>query len=313
MLNKEGISSDLVQVIDSNRIDKEIHQKKPSVVFIEAYWCPVLKLKELQKLHPTVKFIIRNHSKTAFLAQEGIGFDWTFEYIKNGFEVACNNVDTTIDLRLMAISCNLDPVLISYLPNYYFINEENRKNFKNPKNFPKRTLSVGLFGAIRPLKNQVNQALAAIEVAEKFKLNLNLHINTSRVEGNGEPILKSLRSIFKNLNNHRLLEHSWYQHEEFLQLISQMDIVSQVSHSESFNIVSANAIDKNVPAIVSPEIDWINAFRKANPDNVQDIRLSYESVLLMDQYTYTKRILSQRDSLNKYNQNSREIWLNKLK
>ena len=59
MLNKNGIESHLVEVIDNNCIDREVTQYKPTHVIIEALWVVPSKFEVLTKLHPNVEWIIR--------------------------------------------------------------------------------------------------------------------------------------------------------------------------------------------------------------------------------------------------------------
>ena len=51
-LAKYGIEAKVVTVVDNNSIDREIHQYKPTHVFIEALWVVPSKFKELIPLHP---------------------------------------------------------------------------------------------------------------------------------------------------------------------------------------------------------------------------------------------------------------------
>ena len=62
----------------------------------------------------------------------------------------------------------------------------------------KSTIDIGAYGAIRPLKNQLLQALAAIKFAESIGKTLRFHINITRIENNGDPVLKNLRNLFSN-------------------------------------------------------------------------------------------------------------------
>ncbi|MCX8008208.1 MAG: glycosyltransferase family 1 protein, partial [Patescibacteria group bacterium] len=83
MLNQIVHESKLVEVVDNNFIDREVHLYKPSVVVIEALWVVPEKFTILQKLHPNVKWIIRIHSNLPFLANEGIAIEWLKEYVKH--------------------------------------------------------------------------------------------------------------------------------------------------------------------------------------------------------------------------------------
>ena len=99
----------------------------------------------------------------------------------------------------------------------------------------KNVLNIGCFGAIRPLKNQLYQAVAAIEFANSINKKLHFHVNIARVENNGDPVLKNLRNLFINNPKHKLVEHSWLTHEDFINLVRKMDIGLQVSFTETFS------------------------------------------------------------------------------
>ena len=126
MLNEHHVDSKLVDVIDGNAIDKEIHLFKPNIVIIEAFWVTGAKFQELMKLHPKIKFIVRNHSKSLFLAQEGIAFEWSVDYFKLGIQIACNSREMVSAYKIILNSLHLNHNLAFYLPNYYF-NELEQK------------------------------------------------------------------------------------------------------------------------------------------------------------------------------------------
>ena len=83
MMTDMGFDTNMEIAIDANCIDKLVHTDRPTHVIIEALWVPPYKFEELIKLHPTVKWIIRLHSETPFLAGEGIAFDWVGDYVTN--------------------------------------------------------------------------------------------------------------------------------------------------------------------------------------------------------------------------------------
>src|SRR5579859_1805562 len=82
MLNSQPqyYQAEIVSVVDNNGIDKVVTEFKPDIVIVEAFWVVPEKFAVLHQLHPNVKWVIRNHSKSAFLANEGIGFDWAIRY-----------------------------------------------------------------------------------------------------------------------------------------------------------------------------------------------------------------------------------------
>ena len=169
-------------------------------------------------------------------------------------------------------------------------------------------VSVACFGAIRPMKNTLLQAMASIVFAEKIGKILHFHINT-RCEQNGEPIYRNLMFLFKH-TKHQLIEHSWMPHEDFLDVIKEMDLGLQVSFSETFNIVAADMVVSNIPLIGSKEITWLsNLFQVDNPCDIDDI---VDHLLLA---YYGKESGLQRLNtmgLDQYNFKATESWIELL-
>lgn len=260
MLNKNYIEAKLVEVVDNNDIDKVVSEYKPDVVIIEALWVVPEKFDILKKLHPHVHFIVRIHSEIPFLANEGIAIKWMKDYIKKGVYLAFNSFRTKRDIE------HLLDTKVFYMPNYYPIKE----SLKVPIDKHKDILDIACFGAIRPLKNQLIQAGAAIKCANELHKTLRFHINTERIEQTGNTVLENIRDLFKD-SNHKLIEHRWLNHKDFIHLIKQMDIGMQVSFSETYNIVAADFVNNNIPIVTSDEIEFIARPYLANCTNMNDI------------------------------------------
>lgn len=316
MLNQNSAVSEIVEVVDANSIDREVNRFKPNIAIIEAYWVTPAKFVELKKLHPKVKFIVRNHSKPEFLAQEGMAFEWSLEYLAMGISIACNSPEMVYALKSLCSWDGTSKDRIFYLPNYY-IDEQNSAVNKclpraNPTSEEREVLNIGCFGAIRPLKNNINQAIAAIKVADAYKMKLKFHVNSSRVEGGAENIVKNLHAIFHAQGGeHELVEHAWLDHGDFLGLVKKMDIVSQVSFSETFNIVCADAIVSKVPVVVSPQVCWVddNVVRQPDPTDVMEIYLAFHQILRLTDTEAKDLLVQQHNGLDEYNASSRVVWL----
>jgi len=299
MLNKNGIESNLVEVQDNNGIDKEVSKYRPTHVIIEALWVVPSKFEVLTKLHPNVQWIIRLHSDISFLANEGIAIEWIYEYLKyDNVKISANDWETNFNFELLT-----DKQFV-YLPNYYPV---GFFNINKPKPITKKVLNVGCFGAIRPLKNQLIQAVAAIDYADTYGKKLNFHINTQRIEGKGEPVLKNLRELFKNNPRHELVEHGWLSHNEFIDLVQRMDIGLQVSFSETFNIVSSDFVNNNIPVVTSDEVEWVNPIYFANPSKVASIVSRMRMAILLSRF---KLNFLNKLSLWFYSLKSEKIWTN---
>lgn len=277
MLKEQGYDTKLVHVIDNNAIHKEIVKFGATHVVIEAFWVVPSKFDELFRVCPNVKFIIRNHSESPFLANEGMAFEWTMKYVdKPNVIMSCNAPRMVEETRFLVQtkyphwSRKEVEHKVPHLPNYYPVS----KDHKNPGFWIRgdNTVHIGCFGAIRPLKAHITQAIGALKFAEDKGMKLKFHINGGRIEMNGAPILKNLRAIFDEYaGKHELVEHAWMAHDQFKALVGRMDLVTQVSFSETFNIVAADAITQGVPTITSKEISWSSCLFRADPTESNDI------------------------------------------
>jgi hypothetical protein len=306
MLLGEDIECKLVHVADNNSIDREVTKFRPTHVIIEAYWVVPEKFEVLRPLHPKVQWVIRNHSEVPFMAMEGMTMDWTFRYLlQKNVMVSCNSQLANESIRIMAETAYPKYIRRSQTPlltNYYPESSTPAHGGSGPH------LNVGCFGAVRPLKNQLLQAVAAIRCAENMGLPLRFHVNTSRIEGNAHPVVNNLRGLFGHMSRHQLVEHGWEDLEDFLTLSANMDVVTQVSFSESFNFVSANAVSVGTPIVVSSEIPWaVSGIADMNDD--EHMAHKMEDAIRNPWMNVSR---NQR-SLRKYSRDSRKLWLQFLK
>lgn len=267
-----GFASSLVEVNDNNDIDREVTAFRPTHCIIEALWVVPEKFPVLKPLHPDVVWCVRNHSEVPFMAADGVAMGWAVDYIRQGVLFSSNSPRATSEMRLVGeVGTTLELRELRrrtpYLPNIYTW----------PKVLPERpskspgVLRVGCFGALRPLKNHLMQALAAIACAEDRGEQLEFHINSSRVESGGDPVLKNVRDLFKRLHNHKLVEHDWEEHDAFLGTVASVDISLQVSFSETFNIVSADAVAVGTPVVATSEVAWLDQTYWADPTDLDSI------------------------------------------
>ena len=262
MLKSElNIDSELIIVLDNNEIDKWVTKFRPDVVIIEAIWVTPSKFPVLIALHPRVIWVVRNHSALPFLAHQGNSVKWLLQYALIGNVLNGHN-----DQQTRLAFDDLTGVSGVYLPNYY-----PTKNALAKRRYKDRpTINIGCFGAIRQLKNQLIQGVAAIRYANHHGKNLIFHINTTRVEG-GTSVINNLRETFDNFPQHELREHPWLDRVDFLPLMRNMDLHMQVSMSETFNMVTADAVVSGVPVVVSKSIPWVRPEFRASTTNCTDI------------------------------------------
>jgi len=307
MLVNLGYEAELVQVIDANSIDREVHSYKPTHVVIEALWVTPQKLAELVKIYPSIKWIVRSHSETPFIANEGIAEQWLFDYRELFPHVilAMNSGRTAKEYE------SILKIPVITLPNYYPVNMNTYKPFnsfyrRGRKDFEREQVHIGCLGAIRPLKNQLIQAHAAIEFAESINKRLFFYINSTRQEQKGEQVYKNLVSLFEN-TPHELYLLPWLDHDKFIDFVEErLDLGMQCSLTESFNIVAADLVNVNIPIVVSKEVRWAANLYKCDPTSFEDIvdKLKMTWWLRNTPVNYLNKI-----KLYLFSKRSRKLWL----
>lgn len=293
-LNSINRSSILVSVVDGNSIDREIHKYKPKNVIIEAIWATPDKMRELARLHKNVKFIIRIHSKAPFLANEGIAFQWCNEFIDiDNVILTGNNIDFVTHMNLCGYPTE-------YLPNIY----SDKINSFGRNNIISNDIHIGCFGSIRPMKNQLIQAMSAIAFGNENNYSVHFHMNGTRSEQNGGNVLKNIIALFENQKSHQLHLHPWEPHKDFLDRIKMMHLGMQVSYTESFNIVTADFIRCNIPIVTSKEISINTSWLHADPNSMKSIVSCLE---FANTFGLLTNMLSNA-KLNKHNILAKNTW-----
>lgn len=269
LLRLEGIDCKIVEVTDNNCIDREVTRYRPSHVIIEALWVVPQKFPLLLRLHPDVSWAVRVHSNMPFISGEGMAMDWLRKY----GEIAAWNPKFRVAANSQRMTEELDSALglsTAFLPNAYSPVLIGKTETATQKKCHKEHLDIGCFGAIRPLKNHLEQAVAAVIFARQEGKPLRFHINASRVEQHAEPVLRNLIALFDGTIN-TLIQHRWMPHAEFMKVVQDMDYGMQVSFSETFNIVAADFVYNEVPFVGSGDIPWLSAHSVAETTDWRSI------------------------------------------
>lgn len=306
-LKEYGIESKVVQVVDNNDIDREVSLFRPTDCFIEAIWVVPSKFEVLSKLHPSVNWYVRIHSMIPFLSSEGMAFEWINEYqnLRNkGIKISlsCNNEDLYESMKLIYGDS------VSYTPNMYFPPYAAPEFDEKRKTKNKPIINIGCFGALRVLKNHTQQAVSAIQYANRTGKTLNFHVNISEHEqAQAGPTLRSLRAIFAN-TRHNLVEHPWYDHSQFLNVVKNMDLGMQISFTETFNITAADFVFCGIPIIVSKEIKFVNEASRTDPTNEEEIQKTIRTTLENE----NRAVRINLSLLNRHNDDAVIAWLSFL-
>jgi hypothetical protein len=266
-----GHDTDIAVAVDNNDIDRLVTEHQATHVILEALWVVPQKFTVLTKLHPKVKWIVRLHSDMPFIANEGMAMDWIPDLLRfTSVTVAPNSPRLTKQLAQMMSHMGRDCAdRVVLLPNIYPSDTFPAKI--KPQN--RWWIDISCFGAIRPMKNQLMQAVAAVEFAAGIGKQLRFHINSGRVEGRGEAVQRNITNLFAHLADSG---HPWMPRDEFVDICANMDIAMQVSFSETFNIVAADHVTRSVPLVSSAEVPWSHAWWQADPTDSDSMVLALQ-------------------------------------
>lgn len=271
-----------ISVDQTAQIDLAIQRFKPQKIIFQAIWITHDEIVRLQTKYPRKKFYVHLHSNIPFLSVEGYAFDKINEARKLNLGLICND-------RRAAMA--LDGI---HLPNVY-----NAEFMGIVPKEPKDHIDVVCAGSLRPMKNQVIQAIAAINYAKASKKKLNFHMNIERSEG-GNEILSNLKALFRAHPEHSLLSVPWLEHRDFIKFLTKMDVGLQVSMSESFNIVAADYVAAGLPMVVSDEISWASNEIKAKTGDADSILWK---MVVADRY-----VGQNRQGLEAFNSHAKGLW-----
>jgi glycosyltransferase involved in cell wall biosynthesis len=134
------------------------------------------------------------------------------------------------------------------------------------------TLRLGCFCAIRPYKNVLTAAAAALEVGQRLRVSdLEFWISGGRHEGGGQTIVAAIQQMYLNVPRAKVVERNWQSWPQFLQTVGSMDLLLQPSYTEGFNMVTADGIAQGVASVVSDAIAWAPRNWQAATDDATDI------------------------------------------
>jgi hypothetical protein len=276
-LRKAGICADLSAVMHLEDVKKELTKHNPTHAVIQALWISAEDQAELCQAFPNTHFIVRCHSQIGFLQVEPNAIkilrDLLFmQELQLNLSVSANTH------RLREFLEQTYKSRVVYLPNLYDVERVRRKRDESHDH---RVLRVSSFGAHRLLKNHTTAAAAALMMAERRGSDLEFYVNAGREENlpKKSSVISSLKAMFDRLSWAKLIESPWAEWSQFRATVAHMDLCMQVSFTETFNIVTADAVAEGVPSVVSSAIEWTPERWHAEVDNAADIARVGSSLL----------------------------------
>jgi glycosyltransferase involved in cell wall biosynthesis len=253
-----------VDLVDSiNEYNKE-HEHPLTHVIVSAPWLSRFDMLSLIKAYPEIQFVIESHSNVGFLQadpqavrllRETLALSHQHHNIKVG-----GNSSRFVEWMHTVYGGD-----IVYLPNLYPLTcvREKYWNGSSP-------IKIGVFGAVRPLKNFMTAAAAAIAIHKLLGVDIELHMSTGG-EGDGGDVRLAIDQMCKDQPGVTLIRHAWRPWQEFIEEIAQVDLMLQPSFTESFNMITADAISVGVASVCSSAITWVPDSWKADSDDAMDV------------------------------------------
>ncbi|HEU4407055.1 MAG TPA: hypothetical protein VFS43_17435 [Polyangiaceae bacterium] len=235
---------------------------------LEAPWVPLDETEALLAAYPHVHFVVRCHSQIGFLQVEAGAITLLRsllllqESVLN-LSVAGNSPRFTRFVeRAYGGRC-------AYLPNLYDA-ERPAAPGRPPLRGEGRSLRIGSFGAMRLLKNHTTSAAAALLAARALGRELAFWVSVDGNDDGGMSVVYALRAMFAGLPWATLVEQPWQDWPAFRRTVGHMDLCLQLSHTETFNLTTADAVAEGVPCVVSPAIEWAPDAWKVDSDRPED-------------------------------------------
>lgn len=268
-LKQHGIQAEVWSILTTEdlveKIEEDHHKnhKKPTHIIISAPWVPTALLAELTCKYRHIKFTVVSHSNVGFLAADRNGIKLLREEIilqkhVHNFQVAGNS-KRFADWATVAWDEE-----VAFLPNLYNVAHMKLKH----KRWSKReTLRIGCFGAVRPLKNQITAAAAALAIARKLDVHTEIWFNSGRNEGGSFSSMNTIEQLVGKIDGFKIRHMPWAPWHKFREFVGTMHLNLQPSYTESFNMVVADSVYESVPAVVSEAICWTPHEWIANSDD----------------------------------------------
>jgi hypothetical protein len=267
VLRKHEVVCDRLGIAGMGELEDYLGQHAYTHVIIEAPFLSTNDVEHLLTRYPMMHFLVRVHSNVGFLQVEARAIRLIREHIalqeSHANFTLSSNAQALTDFLVEAYSSQ-----VLYLPNLYDLDRGSRPNHRE-RGFHS-PLKIGCFGARRLLKNHPSGIAASLLIARAMDVDVKIYVNVNREE-HGRGLDWVYRHLTDGVPYAQIVEVPWSDWPAFRRVIAEMDLCMQVSSSETFNLVSADAAAEGVPSVVSEAIEWVPDHWKAKIDSVSDI------------------------------------------
>ena len=284
-----------IDVVDALKNYNATHNQRITHAVISAPWLSAYDVQTMLKEFPDIVFVILSHSNVGFLQADPGGVELFRRYA----ELSKVNWNLNVGGNSQRFADWFERAYgdkCVCLPNLYSSPKIKSKVWEGP------LLNIGAFGAIRPEKNFMTAAGAAIVIQRSLGVPVDFHMITGG-EVHHAMALRAITEMTKDIDGFKLVAHKWETWDKFIKLVASMDLLVQPSFTESFNLTVADGISVGVPSVVSPVIHWAPASWKADPDSA--VEVAEVGVELLN----TAQGYRGYNALSKHNERGLQKWM----
>ncbi len=271
-LNARGYDAIVIAAKHNVDVVDAIRKYELTHVVISAPWLSSLDIDTMVRHFTNVKFGIVAHSNIGFLQADPGALQLLRKYVLISREVPNLYVGGNSLIFAKWFSEVYESKFL-LLPNLYEVYGRECQEFSRD------LIRIGTFGAIRPQKNVMTSAAAAMLLSKHTGRPVEFNVSTGREDGGGGVILNAIRQMMIHVPGVELVERHWSNWIEFKRTVRDMDILFQMSYTESFNMVTADGISEGVPSVTSDAIVWVPESWKAKADDVYSVAAIAEHLL----------------------------------
>ncbi len=262
-------ADDIHEHLAISRADATNWSEHPiSHVVISAPWVATADLQKLLFDWPDVHFSVVSHSNVGFLQADPGGI----QRLREGLDLSLAHHNFTVAGNCEKFATAFSSMYgrdVAWLPNLYDVSTIRAVGQRVPWQ-PGAPLRIGVFGAVRPLKNMLTAAAACAELATSLRADVEVWTNAGRNEG-GATVPDAIRQLLQNLPHVTVKQAGWATWPAFRSTVARMNVLINASYTESFNMVTADGIAEGVASAVGEAIDWVPRDWVANADDVSDV------------------------------------------
>lgn len=256
-----------IDLVDAINKYNDSHEHPLTHVVISAPWLSVFDLQNLISNFKSIKFVVLSHSNVGFLQADAHGVELlrAYQELTKSFPNLRVGGNSKKFVEWFSECYATERRPIEFLPNLYPL--KGARPIGRWLGDP--PLRIGAFGAVRPYKNFMTAAAAALLIQRELDVPVEFHMSDGG-EGDNGMVMPAIEAMLKDTGV-TLIKHKWCYWNNFIKLIRGMDLLIQVSYTESFNLITADGILGGVSSVVSSAVRWAPESWKADSDDAVNV------------------------------------------